>query len=88
MSASAATVLTDRSDFRNVTASGARVGACTGAVVVVSAMLAARGYGVTSARENQALKLLVVASLEVGVWCARRDSNSRPVAPEATALSS
>jgi hypothetical protein len=29
-----------------------------------------------------------VIAAQQKIWCARRDSNSRPVAPEATALSS
>ena len=63
MSASAAPVLTDRSDFRNVTASGARLGAVTGAVVVVF-LVVSRLLAPGVAREVvQALVVLVAAPL-------------------------
>ncbi len=63
MSASAAPVLTDRSDFRNVTASGARLGAFTGAVVVVF-LVVSRLLSPGVAREAvQALVVLVAAPL-------------------------
>src|SRR5258708_15104577 len=75
MSASAAPVLTDRSDFRNVTASGARLGAFTGAVVVVF-LVVSRLLSPGAARDVvQALVVLVAAplvSLLPARWTAAR----------------
>jgi len=75
MSASAAPVLTDRSDFRNVTASGARLGAFTGAVVVVF-LVVSRLLSPGAARDvGQALVVLVAAplvSLLPARWTAAR----------------
>jgi hypothetical protein len=63
MSASAAPVLTDRSDFRTVTASGAKLGALTGAVVVVF-LVVSRLLSLGVAREVvQALVVLMAAPL-------------------------
>lgn len=75
MSASAAPVLTDRSDFKNVTASGVRLGAITGAVVVVF-LVVSRLLAPGVAREVvQALVVLVAAplvSLMPARWTAPR----------------
>ena len=63
MSASAAPVLTDRSDFRTVTASGVRIGAFTGAAVVVF-LVVSRLLAPGVAREVvQALIVLAAAPL-------------------------
>jgi hypothetical protein len=77
MSASAAPVLTDRSDFRNVTASGAKLGALTGAVVVVF-LVVSRLLSPGVAREAvQALVVIIAAplvSLLPARWTAPRST--------------
>jgi hypothetical protein len=70
MSASAAPVLTDRSDFRNVTASGARIGAFTGAVVVVF-LVVSRLLSPGVAREVVQALIVLIAAPVVSLFPAR-----------------